>query len=100
MKTLTQIGLDKLVSFFTRVSGTKGCEFITTNAYTGPKFGSVVINAEAVIDSATTASGADLHALWGMGSTAVAAGTLLTVSIDDPGATIRLASGSAIVYFD
>tara|TARA_R100001463_G_scaffold26997_1_gene62812 strand:+ start:5207 stop:5509 length:303 start_codon:yes stop_codon:yes gene_type:complete len=100
MKTLTQIGVDKLISFFTRVSGTKGCKYIGTAAYAGPKFGSIVINEDAVVASAASSSGADLKALWGVGSNTIKAGTLLTVDIEDPGSAITLTSGSAIVYFD
>jgi len=100
MKTLTQIGVDKLTSLFTRVSATKGCRF-TDGTYAGPKYGSIVVNADAKISAATTSTGASLMTLWGIEATDVLkAGTLLTTDIEDPGSTLTVAEGSVIVYFD
>ena len=101
METTEQIGLQALSRFLRRVTGLKGCRYVdNATAYPGGKFASIVILADAVITSASTSSGADLKALWGVGGNAIPAGTFLPVSSNDPGDAIAITSGSVMVYYE
>ena len=102
METTDQLTLKSLSSLLRRATGLKGCKYVSSAASFSGRFSSLVVNDDAVIASATTASGADLKALWGLtgGPYTVKAGTLLTVDVDDPGASIAITSGDVIVYFE
>lgn len=100
METIDQLTLKELGTLLRRATGLKGCKYVSSAASFSGKFSSLVVNDDAVIASATTASGADLRALWGVAGNTVKAGTLLTVDVDDPGASIAITSGDVIVYFE
>ena len=100
MKTTDQLELEALGTLLRRATGLKGCKYVSSSASFSGRFSSLVVNADAVIASATTASGADLLALWGVGANTVSKGTLLTIDADDPGASIAITSGDVIVYFE
>ena len=102
METTEQLTLKSLGTLLRRATAIKGCKYVSSAASFSGRYASLVVNADAVIASASTASGADLKALWGLsgGTITVKAGTLLTIDVEDPGVALAITSGDVIVYFE
>lgn len=100
METTEQLTLKSLGTLLRRATAIKGCKYVSSAASFSGRYASLVVNADAVIASASTASGADLKALWGVGSATIKAGTLLTIDVEDPGVALAITSGDVIVYFE
>lgn len=100
METTEQLTLKSLGTLLRRATAIKGCKYVGSSAAFSGRYASLVVNADAVIASASTASGADLKALWGVGSATIKAGTLLTIDVEDPGVALAITSGDVVVYFE
>lgn len=80
-----------------RMLGGNGCKFIDS-ASTANRFYVIVVNADCVLTTLTTANGQDLLTQYGLSGKTLKQGMLIPAFNGDPIANITPSSGSVIGY--
>lgn len=80
-----------------RMLGGNGCLFIDGTS-TGNRFYVLVVNADCVINTMTTANGQNLVSQYGLTGKTLKQGMLIPAFNGDPIANITMTSGSVIGY--
>jgi hypothetical protein len=80
-----------------KILGGNGCLFIDA-ASTGNRFFCLVVNAECVLTTLTSAGGQNMLSQYGLSGKTLSVGTIIPMFNGDPIANVTPASGSVIGY--